>query len=107
MNQTDAQNHIRNSINHFFHHTSRLNLYVQNAKSLDLNRVAAELRQLKLQLDELLRNVPTNFMSVDDDLNSFNGTVVKALLKFEERIEQLENRKTQNLWSETLSSRKR
>ena len=53
MSKTDSKNHIRNGIHRFYHQTSKLNLYVQNAKLLDMARVASELKQLSIQLNEL------------------------------------------------------
>ncbi len=53
MKQTDNKNHIRNGIHRLCRQTSRLNLYVQNAKRLDMIRVSTELSQLSNQLDKL------------------------------------------------------
>lgn len=54
MSKTDNKNHIRNGIHRLCRQTSRLNLYVQNAKLLNIARVAKELKQLSIQLNELL-----------------------------------------------------
>ena len=53
MSKTDSKNHIRNGIHRFYHQTSKLNLYAQNAKLLDMKRVTSELKQLSIQLNEL------------------------------------------------------
>jgi len=53
MSRTDNNNHIRNGIRRLCRQTSRLNLYVQNAKVLDYARVSTELKQLSIQLNEL------------------------------------------------------
>ncbi len=53
MSKTDSKTHIRNGIHRLCRQTSRLNLYVQNAKRLDDVRVASELKQLSIQLNEL------------------------------------------------------
>ena len=53
MSRTDNKNHIRKGIRRFFRQTSRLNLYVQNARCMDYARVSTELKQLSIQLNEL------------------------------------------------------
>ena len=53
MSKADSKNHIRNGIHRLYHQASKLNLYVQNAKRLDDVRVAAELKKLSIQLNEL------------------------------------------------------
>ena len=53
MSMTDNRTHIKNGIHRLYHQASKLNLYVQNAKRLDDVRVAAELKQLSIQLNEL------------------------------------------------------
>lgn len=58
MSKTDNKNHIRNGIHRLCRQTSRLNLYVQNARLLNVARVAKELKQLTIQLNEL-SNQPT------------------------------------------------
>jgi RNase P protein component len=53
MSKTDNKTHIRNGIHRLCRQTSRLNLYVQNAKVLNMVRIAKELKQLSNQLEEL------------------------------------------------------
>lgn len=53
MNKTDSKTRIRNGIHRLFRQTSKLNLYVQNAKVLGDARVTAELKQLSIQLHEI------------------------------------------------------
>ena len=53
MSKADSKTHIRNGIRRLYHQASKLNLYVQNAKRLDDVRVAAELKELLIQLNEL------------------------------------------------------
>ena len=53
MNKADSKIHIRNGVHRLCRQTSRLNLYVQNARVLDNARVASELKQLSIQLNEL------------------------------------------------------
>ncbi len=50
---TDNKPHIRNGIHRLCRQTSRLNLYVQNAKVLDMARISTELKELSSQLNEL------------------------------------------------------
>ena len=53
MSKADSKTHIRNGIRRLYHQASKLNLYVQNAKVLDNARIATELKQLSIQLNEL------------------------------------------------------
>lgn len=53
MSRTDNKNHIRNGIHRLCRQTSRLNLYVQNARLLNIARVAKELKQLTIKLNDL------------------------------------------------------
>ena len=59
MNKADSKIHIRNGVHRLCRQTSRLNLYVQNARVLDNARVASELKQLSIQLNELSNHPPT------------------------------------------------
>ena len=53
ISMTDNRIHIKNGIRRLYHQASKLNLYVQNAKVLDDTRIATELKQITIQLNEL------------------------------------------------------
>ena len=53
ISMTDNRTRIKNGIRRLYLQISKLNLYVQNAKCLDDARIANELKQLSIQLNEL------------------------------------------------------
>ncbi|MFA6717011.1 MAG: hypothetical protein WCS27_16655 [Victivallaceae bacterium] len=50
MKQTDTRR-FRNDVYRLYSRISKLNLYVQNVKSPDASRLAAELKDISVQLD--------------------------------------------------------
>jgi len=60
MSRADNKNHIKNGIHRLCRQTSRLNLYVQNVRILDMTRVSTELKQLSNKLEKLSSQIHIN-----------------------------------------------
>jgi hypothetical protein len=54
------QNQLQKRVERIYRQSAKLNLYVQNIRSLDTARVAAKLENISIQITELLQQINPN-----------------------------------------------